>query len=123
MLSADVTIVDAVSDKENQNIDSLKFKELKDLCGKKWLSNTGNKQELGRRIRSADAEKGSEIPVLEWRKRGRSRRRSGIVSTPNFVQVTSKLSGKYKTLKKQELRQICIRRNIPASGNIPVLIN
>ena len=37
MLSADMTSVDVVNDDENQNIDSLKLKELKDLCGKKGL--------------------------------------------------------------------------------------
>ena len=48
MLFADITIVDIVNDDENQNIDSLKLKELKDLCGKKGLSKTGNKEELVR---------------------------------------------------------------------------
>ena len=88
-------------------------KELKEMCERKGISKTGNKEEIRKRLKSAD--KDSEgLAVIKWNQRGRK-----VAQRPS---ESADDDNEYKSMKKNELKQECLKRNLPASGPVKVLI-
>ena len=55
---------------EKDDLENKSVKELKEMCDRKGISNTGNKEEIRKRLKSAD--KDSEgLAVIKWNQRGR----------------------------------------------------
>ena len=77
------------------------------------------------RIKSSTEKRDDGIPVVQWRKRGRKLReaREGCTDDANTGDATVEVAVnsneiQYKGLKKHELRQMCVMKNLPASGKI-----
>ena len=120
--------VETVDDSENDDddisdIETKKLKDLKLICEKKGLSKVGCKSELIKRITALTENRDNGIPVIQWRKRGRKPQEAvDIAASEDVPEMENPPKSTYSGLKKYELRQICVRRNIPASGTIPVLV-
>ena len=101
-------------------------KELKDMCVRKGLSKVGNKDELRKRLESVEDGSEEGIRVVKWKKRGKKvpTRPSETVMVEDDSDDDSdeEETNAYKDLKKHELRQECIKRNIPASGSNKILV-
>ena len=71
-------------------------------------------------------EKESNVPVVEWNKRGRkpkkARKATSEIDVDDDVPDVPVPDNTYGALKKHELKQMCVARNLPASGNIRVLV-
>ena len=116
-----------IDDDINDDIEVKKLKDLKLMCQERGLSKVGSKAELIKRIKLFTTNKENDIPVIRWQNRGRKHKEveeaSGkVVDLSLEVTEREDLPNKYQGLKKHELRSICVSRNIPASGNIPVLV-
>ena len=95
-------------------------KELKEMCERKGISKTGNKEEIRKRLKSAD--KDSEgLALIKWNQRGRkvAQRQSEAVDDESDDDDDD---NEYKSMKKNELKQECLKRNLPAAGPVKVLI-
>ena len=107
---------------------------MKLICERRGPSKIGCKVELV-------TEKSDDgVPVLQWRKRGRKQKEAREACTDdantddantndaNTDDATVEVSVnsndiQYKGLKKHELRQMCVMKNLPASGKISELVN
>ena len=90
------------------------------MCERKGIFKTGNKEEIRKRLKSAD--KDSEgLAVIKWNQRGRkvAQRQSEAVDDESDDDDDD---NEYKSMKKNELKQECLKRNLPASGPVKVLI-
>ena len=103
------------------DLGSKRLKELNLICEKKGLSKTGSKSEIIRRIELLMKEKESNVPVVEWNKRGRKPKKARKATSEMDVDDNVP-DNTYGALKKHELKQMCVARNLPALGNIPVLV-
>ena len=106
-------------------------KELKETCESLGLSKCGVKAELIKRLESFHNGTENGLRVVEWRKRGRkaATRPSESVhcdqddtDTDSDDESQDDDCNEYKKMKKHELRQECLKRNIPASGTVKLLI-
>ena len=99
---------------------------LKDLCKEKGLSAYGNKGELVKRLESLEKNDNNGIRIVQWQKRGRKPTRpSETVGCEEEDDDDSEDDGtnlKFKDMKKQELKDECVRRNLPASGPMKTLV-
>ena len=132
LLNSAVEVVDDSLDIDDDIIDieNKKLKDLKLICERRGLSKIGSKVELVRRIKSSTEKRDDGVPVLQWRKRGRKQReaREACTDDANTDDATVEVSVnsndiQYKGLKKHELRQMCVMKNLPASGKISELVN
>ena len=117
-----VVVVDTVDD----NFENLQVKVLREKCKEYGLSVYGTKGELVRRLNSfKDGNDDAEsLPRVQWNTRGRK-----VPSRPSETVQVEDIStddegeeaSKYDDLRKNELRQECIARKLPASGTVKVL--
>ena len=108
-----------------EDISKLSVKALKERCENLGLSKCGNKDELVKRIVSSSSNIDTGIKVVKWKKRGRkaATRPSETVGAENEESDEDDEPSEYFKMKKHELKEECIRRNLPASGNVKTIIN
>ena len=106
-----------------EDIATLPVKRLREKCKEIGLSVYGTKAELIRRLKSSSNEAVS-IPVVQWRERGRRipTRPSETVDEEDSAEDDTVDGSKYKDMKKNDLRQECLSRKLPVSGNMKALV-
>ena len=113
---------------ENVEVELVKksVKELKEMCELRGLSKVGNKAELCKRLESMEDSSVEGLRVVKWKKRGRkvpTRPSESVMVRDDSDDESDEVGNDlYKNMKKQELRQECLKRNIPASGSNKILI-
>ena len=108
-----------------EDISKLSVRALKEKCDNLGLSKCGNKDELIKRIISFTSNIDTGIKVVQWKKRGRkaATRPSETVGVESEESDDDDEPSEYDKMKKHELKEECIRRNLPASGNVKTIIN
>ena len=101
----------------------LSVKALKEKCNDLGLSKCGNKDELVKRIESFSCKDDNNMKVIKWKKRGRkvATRPSETVGNESDDTDDEEVSVD-QNMKKHELREECVKRNLPASGAVKCII-
>jgi hypothetical protein len=106
-----------------EDIEKLKVGELREKCKEQCLSVYGTKCEMITRLQSFKDNESDFIPVVQWNGRGRRVATRPSETVDNESEDTDEEEDyTYKDMKKIDLRQECVARKLPASGNIKALI-
>ena len=113
--------VDIDASTGEEDFGQLTVKELKAKCEELGLSKYGTKAEL---VKSLENKNVQGLKVVQWTKRGRkaaTRPSETVYASDEESDVEADVSA-YDNLKKYELKEICMKRNLPGSGTLKALI-
>ena len=121
LLSIEVVVVN--DDAIHEDLTTLTVKALKEKCSERGLSKYGTKTELIKRLESKTPE---GLTIMSWNKRGRKHQGeipiNDIEDDDDEDATVCDDDSAYTMMKKHELRELCMNRNLPASGTVKVLV-
>ena len=117
LLSIEVVTVEEHEEVVSEDLAKLNVKALKEKCEELGLPKNGTKPELIRRLETKNPE---GVKVVKWKKRGRKApsRPSETVDDESDDDIESDDDSAYGLMKKFELRELCVKRNLPGSGTV-----
>ena len=95
-------------------------RELRDICAKEGLSRLGTKSELIKRLGSFKNDDSEGRRVVNWNERGRKVKKPVEIVVDDDPESLD--SDEYGNLKKEELKKVCLDRNLPTTGTVKALV-
>ena len=113
---------DAQEVSEENGLEKKSIRELRDLCANDGLSRVGTKSELIKRLVSFMNDNVEGRRVVNWNERGRKNIKKPVENVDIESVESVESDDMYVNLKKEELKKMCLDRNLPTSGTVKALV-